>query len=616
MPLTVRPIRVMWALLAVFQIGVFSTNRDCTAEDWPQWRGPQRDAFSKETGLKKEWPEGGPTVLWQVENAGVGFSSLAVAKGRVYTQGDLDGVEHTICWSEADGKLLWAVQPEPVRAALELQLTERFGKFDKNDDGKLDELEALAAFGWNYTALDQPGDGDAKVIARQRVDVYFDAFDADKDGKLSGAEIPGGLINEVERLDREDKSADGIELAAARASADVARCDKDDDGKISRKEADGLINRIFGRADSKKAGENKGDDVLTEDELKTYYFSKEPGRDGAISRAELEETFFKNFATRDGVLTKADVKRNLGGYRNSFGDGPRGTPTVADGRVYVEGGSGDLSCLDAVTGKTLWYVSLTKDLKGGRPGWGYCESPLIYENLVIVTPGGGDGTLAALDKETGEVVWRSAEVKEGAHYASPQIAEIAGVKQIVQFASKDLFSVSLNGQKLLWTYGGANNGTANIATPLIFGDYVLASSGYGTGTGLVKVSTVTSETQKADEVYFTKKMANHHGGLVRVGDHFYGFGEGLMCLDFKSGEVVWKNRSVGKGSLVYADGMLYCLGEGYEVALVEATPDSYKESGRFKIDNLGRQAWAHPVVANGRFFLRNMGRLTAYDVKE
>ncbi|MCC7419401.1 MAG: PQQ-binding-like beta-propeller repeat protein [Planctomycetaceae bacterium] len=585
-------------------------------DDWPQWRGPNRDAFSKETGLKKEWPEGGPAVLWQVENAGIGYSSLAVSKGRVYTQGDLDGVEHTICWNEADGKLLWAVQPEPVREALEKQLTEQFSRFDKNQDGKLDELEALSAFGWNYTTLDQPGDGDPKVIARKRCDIYFAEFDKDKDGKLSGAEIPGPLMGEVERLDREDKSADGIELAAQRAAAGIARCDKDGDGAISKKEADGLISRIFSRADTKVEGANKGDDLLTEAELKTYYFSKEPGRDGAISRNELQETFERNFATRDGELTKADVKRNLGGYRNSYGDGPRGTPTVVGGRIYVEGGSGDVACLDAETGKTIWHLNLSKDLGGVRPGWGYCESPLVYENLVIVTPGGAQGTLAALDKETGKVVWRSTEVKEGAHYASPQIAEIAGVKQIVQFASKDLFAVTLDGQKLLWNYSAANNGTANIATPLIFGDHVLASSAYGTGSGLVKVSSITSESQKADEVYFTKKLANHHGGLVRVGDHVYGFGEGLMCLDFLTGDVVWKNRSVGKGSLVYADGMLYCLGEGYEVALVEATPESYKESGRFKIDNLGRPAWSHPVVANGRLYLRNMGRLTVYDVKE
>ena len=610
------PHRLIPLFAVALSFGLAGMSRVARADDWPQWRGPNRDAVSHEKGLKKAWPEGGPKLLWQVDNAGVGFSSLAVAGGRVFTQGDLDGVEHIICWSESDGKLLWAVQPEPVRAELEKKVDEQFAKFDKNADGTLDELEALAAFGWNYTTLDQPGDGDAKVVARKRADVYFQAYDKDSDAKLSGAEIPGQLIGEIERLDKEDKAADGMAMAAARASADISRCDKDDDGKISKKEADGLVNRIFGRADSKAAGASKGDDLLTEDELKTYYFSKEPGRDGAIGRAELETVFATSFATRDGSLTKADVKRSIGGYRNSFGDGPRGTPTVEGDRVYVEGGSGDLSCLDAATGKTLWHLNLSKDLGGGRPGWGYCESPLVHENWLIVTPGGDKGTLAALDKRTGAVVWRSTEVKEGAHYASPQIAEIGGVKQIVQFASKDLFAVTLDGKKLLWNYSGANNGTANIATPLIFGDHVLASSGYGTGSGLVKVSAVTSESQKADEIYFTKKMANHHGGLVRVGDHFYGFGEGLMCLDFKSGEVVWKNRSVGKGSLVFADGMLYCIGEGYEVGLVEATPEEYRERGRFKIDAFGRPAWAHPVVANGRFFVRNMGRLSVYDVKE
>lgn len=586
------------------------------AEDWPQWRGPNRTAISQEKGLLKEWPEGGPAVAWDVNNAGVGYSSLSVAKGRVFSQGDLDGVEHVICWSEKDGKLLWAVQPEPMKLALDKQVEEQFTSKDKNGDGKLDELEALAAFGWNMNQMDQPGDGDPKVIARQRADIYFNEFDKDKDDKLSGAEIPNQLIGEIERLDKEDKSAEGLDLAAKRAADDIARCDKDGDGSISKKEADGVVNRIFGRADTKVDGQNKGDDLLTEAELKTYYFSKEPGRDGAISRAELEDVFAKNFAGRDGVLTKADIRRQFGGYRNGYGDGPRGTPTVDGDRLYAEGGSGDVTCLDVATGKTLWHLNLSKDLGGGRPGWGYCESPLVYEDWLIVTPGGGQGTLAALDKMTGKVVWRSEEVKEGAHYSSPQVAEIAGVKQIVQFASKDLFAVTMDGKKLLWNYSAANNGTANIATPIIFGDHVLASSAYGVGSGLVKVSSVTSEAQKADEVYFTKRLANHHGGLVKIGDYVYGFGEGLMCLNFLTGEVVWKARSVNKGSVIFADGMLYCLGEGYEVALVEATPEEYREKGRFKIDNLGRPAWAHPVVANGKFYIRNLTRLVAYDVKE
>src|SRR4029079_7628 len=135
------------------------------------------------------------------------------------------------------------------------------------------------------------------------------------------------------------------------------------------------------------------------------------------------------------------------------------------------------------------------------------------------------GTLAALNKYTGETIWRSTNT-EGAHYSSAQVADIAGVRQVVQFASKNLFGVRLDDGKLLWEYSKANNGTANIATPIIRGDYVYASSAYGTGGGLVKVSNNNGELA-ADEIYFDKTLANHHGGLVLVGDHLYGFGSGL-----------------------------------------------------------------------------------------
>jgi outer membrane protein assembly factor BamB len=206
-------------------------------------------------------------------------------------------------------------------------------------------------------------------------------------------------------------------------------------------------------------------------------------------------------------------------------------------------------------------------------------------------------------------------VTEGAHYASPQAADIAGTRQIVQFARQNVFGVSADSGKLLWSYGGANNGTANIATPLIFQDHVFAASGYGKGGGLVKIA-ADAAAQKADEVYFEKKMANHHGGLVRVGDFMYGFGNGgLICMKFLTGEIAWTNGSVRKGSLVYADGMLYCLGEGHQMALVEANPTEYREHGRFAIPELGRPAWAHPVVSGGRLYLRNMRQLTSYDVK-
>ncbi|MFP6691458.1 MAG: PQQ-binding-like beta-propeller repeat protein, partial [Pirellulales bacterium] len=193
------------------------------------------------------------------------------------------------------------------------------------------------------------------------------------------------------------------------------------------------------------------------------------------------------------------------------------------------------------------------------------------------------------------------------------VADLAGQRQFVIFARSNVFGLGLQDGQKLWSYSKANNGTANCATPLAYKDHVFASSDYGTGGGLVRI-TASGDAQRADEVYFEQKMRNHHGGIVRVGEYMYGYGSSLICMNFLTGEIAWTNRSVGKGSLIYADGMLYVLSEGHQVGLVEATPDEYRELGRFSIERQGRPSWAHPVVANGRFYIRDQQRLTCYDV--
>lgn len=587
-----------------------------SAGDYPQWRGPKRDGHSTDTGLLKQWPKEGPKVAWSVDNAGVGYSSVAVKDGRVFTQGDIDGVEHIICYSEKDGKLLWAVQPEPVKKALDKRVDEQFARFDKNKDGKLDQFEALAAFGWDFNRYDAKDDkADTAEIAKQRTAAFFAEYDKSGDGRLDNAEIPRAMQREVSKIDRSDPDADKEKLAIKRADAALKAVDADKDGKISEREGRrSSLRRVLRRADKRKPGERRGDGIVTSDELKDYYLQREPGRDGEISKAEMQRYLEQTYPGVDGVLSKADVRRYYGGYRDGRGDGPRGTPTVDGQHLYALGGNGDLTCLIAKTGETVWHVNLAKDLGGGRPGWGYSESPLVMDELVIVTPGGNKGTLAALDKSDGKVIWRSTAVKQRAHYSSPIVAEVGGVKQIIQFARESVFGVSLDGSKMLWSYKGAANGTANCATPIVAGNHVLASSAYGTGTGTVQI-TGGANRQTAKEVYFQKRLANHHGGLVKVGDYVYGFGSGLMCIDFKTGNIQWQARSVRKGSLTYADGMLYCLGEGYELALVEANPKQYVEKGRVRLERDRLPAWAHPVVANGRLYIRLGTKLTAYDVK-
>jgi outer membrane protein assembly factor BamB len=235
--------------------------------------------------------------------------------------------------------------------------------------------------------------------------------------------------------------------------------------------------------------------------------------------------------------------------------------------------------------------------------------------MLIVTPGGKSGTLAALDKHTGKLLWQSGDVTQGAHYSSPIVADLAGVRQIVQYARQSVFGVRAADGKLMWQYDHPAIGTANCATPIVRGDAVFASSGYGTGGGMAKI-TGGPDGQQAEEVWFEGSMANHHGGVVRVGDYLYGFGSNsLLCMHFDTGEIAWRDRSVGKGSLVVADGMLYLLSEGHKVALAEVTPEEYREHGRFEIEKHGLPSWAHPVVAGGRLYIRDQHTLTAYDIR-
>ncbi len=584
--------------------------------DWPQWRGPNRDGISSDTGLLKEWPEGGPKVLWHVDSVGVGYSSIVVKDGRLFTQGDLDGVEHIIAVDIKDGKTLWAVQPAPVASLLKEKLADEMKRLDTDGDGTVSEVEALARFGWDWNKYNKAAGEELEAVAAKRSAALVKTLDKDGDASLSWEEAGRWLGNEWQRMDKSDREADAETLAKSRTDAFLKALDNDEDGSIARQESRGsLLDRNFGRFDQRDPNTNRGDDILTKEELLAGLLKFESGCDGVISVEELRTHFVATRANGDGELTAEELKGAIGGYRNGMGDGPRGTPTIDGNRVYAEGGNGDLVCLEAKTGDTIWHVNLSSQFGGGRPGWGYSESPLIAGDLILVTPGGNGGTLLALNKENGEVVWQSAEFKERAHYSSPTLAKINGVDQIVQFSNQSVFGVDVKSGKPLWRYAAPANGTANCCAPIVDGNLVFASSGYGTGGGLAKV-TLSGSVQVAEEVYFEKKMACHHGGIVKVGDHMYSCGAGsLICMEFATGKITWQARGAGKGSICFADGMLYLLGEGHDVALAEATPEGYTETGRFKTEGHGRPAWAHPIVTGGVFYIRDQGSLTAYDVK-
>jgi outer membrane protein assembly factor BamB len=396
------------------------------AADWPQWRGPGRNGISEEKGLLKQWPEGGPKLLWQVNDAGGGYSTPAVAGDRLYLMGN-QGLDEEFVQARAaaDGKVVWTV---PV-------------------------------------------------------------------------------------------------------------------GKVG----------------------NPG---------------QKPPYPGA-----------------------------------------RSTPTVDGDVLYALGSDGDLVCLAAADGSVKWKKNLRTDFEGAHGEWAYAESPLVDGDRVVVTPGGDKATLVALDKTSGEVVWKSV-VPGGdkAGYASIIVADAAGKKQYVQFLEKGLVGVDAADGKFLWRYEKTAQGSpANIPTPVAHNGHVYSSTARG-GGALVKL-TPTGDGVKAEEVYSGKKLPTSIGGAVVVGDHLYGTGgQALLCIDVASGKEKWSERGIGAGAVLYADGNLYLHGENGDVALVEASPEQYREKGRFSPPGQPRrgnsQAWAYPVVSNGRLFVRDMGTVWCYDIKD
>ena len=380
--------------------------------NWPQWRGPNRDGISKESGLLKQWPAEGPPLVWKAVGAGRGYSSFSVASGKLYTLGLRGDREFVIAFDIANGKEAWA--------------TAHGGKFE-----------------------------------------------------------------------------------------------------------------------------------------------------------------------------------------NDRGDGPRGTPTVDGDRVYALGGNGDLSALDARTGKIVWSKNVLKEFGGSNIQWGISESPLVMGNKVLVNAGGRNASIVALNKDNGNVMWKSQSDEAG--YSSAIPLQINGGTQVVFFTAARALGLDVNDGRLLWEYARPSNNVANVATPIARGNRIFISSDYGSGGGVVEIK----EDNKAQEIYFTKDMRNHHSSSVLVGDYLYGFSSAILtAMRFDSGEIAWRDRSVGKGSLVFADGHLYCFSENGVVGLVEATPAGYKEKGRFRIAQDSLPTWTHPVVAGGRLYLRDQDTIYAYDVKE
>jgi outer membrane protein assembly factor BamB len=343
-----------------------------------------------------------------------------------------------------------------------------------------------------------------------------------------------------------------------------------------------------------------------------------------MSNRGMDNEFVQALSTKDGKPIWTTRVGNVGNpNQNPPYPKARSTPTVDGDFIYALGSDGDLACLEAKSGKIRWQKNIRTEF-GGQPGeWAYAESPLVDGDLVVVTPGGAQATMAAVNKKTGATIWKSAiPGGDPAGYASPIVVQGGGRKQYV--LTKGLVGVDAKTGQFLWRYAEAAKGPAQYFTPVARGEYVYGGA-LGVGGGLIRLKP-DGDGVAAEQVYFVRGLPNGIGGAVLVGEVLYGteVGQALVAADFTTGNVKWKADKFGWGSIVSADGLLFVHFINGDVVLVEANPEAFREKGRFtppaqpKHKQAGpypEGAFAYPVIANGRLYIRDLGTLWAYDIK-
>ncbi len=318
-------------------------------------------------------------------------------------------------------------------------------------------------------------------------------------------------------------------------------------------------------------------------------------------------------------------------WSTELGDGgePNATPTIDGDRVFATTREGRIVCAKTDTGEVVWTRDFVADFGGSIPTWGYSESPLVEAGRVICTPGADDALIVALDRATGETIWKSSlpdlmqhKGHDGAGYSSPVVSHAAGVHHSVQMFGSGVIGVSATDGATLWGYSRVANSTAVIPTPIVQGDFVFVSSGYGTGAALLKL-TRTASGIAPRAVYFHRgnRVQNHHGGMVLVDGHVYmghGHNQGHpLCLELMTGKVKWgplRGPGSGSAAVSFADGHLYFRYQNAKLSLVEATPSGYHLKSVFKLpSHLGR-SWPHPALARKRLYLRDQDLLHCFNL--
>ncbi len=323
---------------------------------------------------------------------------------------------------------------------------------------------------------------------------------------------------------------------------------------------------------------------------------------------------------QDGsVLWSLKVGKSGGNYT-----GTRCTPTVDGNLVFALGQFGDLVCVESSSGRERWRKNLAKDFGGSSGGWNYSESVLVDGDNLICSPGGRKATALALNKNTGAVIWATSLPGGGeSHYSSWVVSNALGLKQYVRLFSGGTFGVAASNGQFLWRYDKLGKNTANIPTPIPFGDYVFTAAGYGKGGALLKLSR-RGASVVAEEVYYSRELKNKHGGIVKVGDYVYGDFDDRgtpWCANVMTGKVQWRRDGGGQGGgsacVTYADGRLYYRYQDGVMALVDASPQGgFRQISSFKIPDGMKKSWAHPVISGGLLYLRGMNKILCYDVRD
>jgi outer membrane protein assembly factor BamB len=306
--------------------------------------------------------------------------------------------------------------------------------------------------------------------------------------------------------------------------------------------------------------------------------------------------------------------RGRGRFGATFG-GSRPTPTVDGDRVYHLSSLGRLAAYQVVDGKELWNVDIVKAFGAKMPRWGFSESVLVDGDKVILYPGGPKGYMVALDKRSGKVVWANTDIGDPASYCSAAPVEIRGRRQLVTLSTKSVLGVDPESGKLLWRHPFENKRATNITMPLVLGDRIFATHGYGGGSLLLQLQTGAGPIT-VKELWRTKQPDNHHGCVVHVDGRVYATGhrrQGLCTVSLADGRILHKTE--GKGTFLYADGLLYFLDESGAMSLIDPSQPEHRVVSSFAVPSGGQgQYWAHPVVCGKRLYVRHADKLFAYDI--